>query len=135
MGVYDGVSRRSMSAPATEHIDVNHKTSRKQQSESSEMNIKSPSVLAAAALALTSVATAAPKTYQVTGPVVEVRGDTIVVEKEQGKNEKWEINKGSAKGEVKVGDKVTVHYTMTATRIDNKGGGSASDEKKDEKKK
>ena len=99
------------------------------------MNIKSLSVLAAACLALPSVAAAAPKTYQVTGPVVEVKGDTIVVEKEQGKNEKWEIDRGSAKGDVKVGDKVTVHYTMTATKIDNKGGGSATDEKKDEKKK
>ena len=63
---------------------------------------------------------AAGKTYQVTGPVFEVRDDAIVVEK--GK-EKWEIARTSAtiiKGEIKQGAKVTVEYTMTAAKVDVK---------------
>jgi cytochrome c1 len=63
---------------------------------------------------------AAGKTYQVTGPILEVRDDAIVVEK--GK-EKWEVARtpGTAvKGELKKGAKVTVEYTMSATKIDVK---------------
>lgn len=54
--------------------------------------------------------------YQVTGPVLEVTDSKIVVQK--GK-EKWEIAKdASTKApDVKVGDKVTVEYKMTATDI------------------
>ena len=39
-------------------------------------------------------------------------------------NDRWEIAKDSStKGaaEAKVGDKVTIHYTMTATEIEAKG--------------
>jgi ribosomal 50S subunit-recycling heat shock protein len=43
---------------------------------------------------------------------------------EKGKNkERWEIARDSStksSGEMKVGDKVTVHYTMTATNIEVK---------------
>ncbi len=72
------------------------------------------------ALALATVAggaLAAEKTYQVTGPVLEVRDDAVVVEK--GK-EKWEIARTpdtKVEGELKKGEKVTVHYTMTARSI------------------
>jgi hypothetical protein len=48
---------------------------------------------------------AGPKTYQVTGPVLEIKDNVIVVEK--GK-EKWEIAKDAATkvtGELKVGAK------------------------------
>lgn len=65
---------------------------------------------------------AAGKTYQVTGPVLEVRDDAIVVEK--GK-EKWEIARTAAttvKGDLKKGEKVTVEYTMSATKIEVKPG-------------
>ena len=57
--------------------------------------------------------------YQVTGPVLSMTDTTITVQK--GK-EKWEINKGTVAGaaDLKVGDKVTVHYTMTATTIEAK---------------
>ncbi len=66
---------------------------------------------------------AGPKTYQVTGPVLEIKGDIIVVQK--GK-EKWEILKDAAtkiKGDLKVGSKVTIDYTMKATAIEVKGAG------------
>ena len=65
---------------------------------------------------------AAPKTYQVTGPVIEVTDQMIVVQKG---DEKWEIARDEATkaiGVVKVGDKVTIHYRMTATRIESKLG-------------
>ena len=62
------------------------------------------------------------KTYQVTGPVLEVTDSTITAQK--GK-EKWQLardkeTKGAA--DVKVGDKVTIEYSMTAKSIESKGG-------------
>ena len=65
------------------------------------------------------------KTYQVTGPVLEVSDTMLAVKK--GKD-RWEIARDAstrANGEVKVGDKVTVTYTMTATDIENKGAAKA----------
>jgi hypothetical protein len=80
----------------------------------------------ALALALALFATpafaAATKTYQVTGPVLEVRDDAIVVMK--GK-EKWEIARTpdtKVKGDLKVGSKVTIEYRMTATSAEVKEG-------------
>jgi hypothetical protein len=60
------------------------------------------------------------RTYQVTGPVLEVRDDVIVVQK--GK-EKWEIARAAdtkVKGDLKVGSKVTIEYRMTATTVEAK---------------
>jgi hypothetical protein len=62
----------------------------------------------------------APKTYQVTGKVLELTDDTIVVEKG---DEKWEIGREAAtkvQGKLKVGVKVTIEYTMTAAKVDVK---------------
>jgi hypothetical protein len=79
------------------------------------------SLLAAAGLALSSAAFAAgTKDYQVTGPILEVTDTMIAVQK--GKD-RWEIARDAntkASGEMKVGDKVTIHYTMTATSIEVK---------------
>jgi len=67
---------------------------------------------------LTSLAMAGSgKTYQVTGPVLEVSDTKIVVQK--GKD-KWEIARDAStqvKGDLKVGSKVTIEYTMTATEV------------------
>ena len=63
---------------------------------------------------------AQPKTYQVTGPVVSVTGDTIVVKK--GKDN-WELGRDAstkAPADLKVGDTVTVQYRMTATDVEVK---------------
>ena len=60
---------------------------------------------------------AATKTYQVTGPVLEVRPDAVVVQKG---TEKWEIARDSntkVDGDLKVGSKVTIVYRMTAADI------------------
>src|ERR671922_2096242 len=87
------------------------------------MNIKAFSLLAAASLALSSAAFAADaKTYQVTGPVLEVTDTMIAVQK--GKD-RWEINRDAntkVTGDVKVGERVTVTYTMTATSVELKAG-------------
>jgi len=78
-----------------------------------------------------SIAFAGPtKTYQVTGPVLEVKDDMVIVQK--GK-EKWEIAKDKdtkVTGDLKVGSKVTVMYTMKAATIDVKGEAKAEKKKK-----
>jgi hypothetical protein len=88
------------------------------------MNIKTAfSLLAAASLALSSALLAAgEKTYQVTGPVLEVTDSMIAVQK--GKD-RWEIKRDSSTkvtGDLKVGEKVTITYTMTATDVEVKAG-------------
>lgn len=73
------------------------------------------------ALILTSFGVlAAQKTYQVTGPVLELTDTSVIVQK--GK-EKWEISRDAnskVTGELKVGSKVTIQYFMTAKEIEVK---------------
>jgi hypothetical protein len=67
-----------------------------------------------------SASAAATKTYQVTGPVLEVTPTTITVRKGE---DRWEIARDSKTkfpANVKVGTKVTIHYTMTATEVEVK---------------
>lgn len=75
-------------------------------------------VLAAVLTALPAVA--ATKTYQVTGPVLEVNDTMIAVQK--GKD-RWEIARDASTkvtGDLKVGSKVTIEYRMTATSVEAK---------------
>ena len=77
-------------------------------------------ICAAALLAASSLNAADAKTYQVTGPVLEVTPTTITVQKG---NDKWEIardGKTKIPANVKVGTKVTIYYTMTATEVEVK---------------
>jgi hypothetical protein len=63
---------------------------------------------------------AAPKTYQVTGPVLSVSDDMIVVQKG---TDKWEIARDASTkitGDLKVGAKVTIEYRMSATTVEVK---------------
>ena len=79
--------------------------------------MKSYALIAASVLLLTATPTfATTKTYQVTGPVLAIGADTITVQKG---SEKWEIAKGAAvlPADLKVGSKVTVQYSMTATTV------------------
>jgi hypothetical protein len=74
-----------------------------------------------AILLVLPVLAAPPKTYQVTGPVLELTADTIVVKKG---NDRWEITRDAATkvtGDLKVGAKVTIEYRMTATVVNVKG--------------
>ncbi len=93
-------------------------------------------ILACAVFFVAAVAFAAgPKTYQVTGPVLEVTGDVIVVEK--GKD-KWEIARDAATkvtGDLKVGSKVTIEYTMKAATVEVKDAKKAEAKKTEPKKK
>ncbi len=70
---------------------------------------------------------AGPNTYQVTGPVLELKDDMLTVQK--GK-EKWQIAKDAStkvNGDLKVGSKVTVEYTMKAASIEVKDSGKKAE--------
>jgi hypothetical protein len=69
---------------------------------------------------------AGPKTYQVTGPVLAVTDTSITVQKG---DEKWEVardGKTKITGEVKVGGKVTIEYTMNAISVEAKADAAAA---------
>lgn len=88
-------------------------------------------MMVCALLLVASAAFAAgPRTYQVTGPVLDVKGDVIVVKKG---SDNWEVARNAATkvtGDVKVGSKVTIEYTMTATKIEAKEDKKAEAKKK-----
>lgn len=81
-------------------------------------------------MALTGAAFAgSPSSYQVTGPITAVDDSTITVMK--GK-EKFEVARDSSTkvtGELKVGEKVTIKYTMTAKEIEAKADKPKKDDK------
>jgi hypothetical protein len=89
-------------------------------------------VCGAALLAASTLGAADARRYQVTGPVLEVTPTSITIQKG---NDKWEINRDAntkIKGDLKVGSKVTIYYSMTATEVDvkpPKGGGKETDDK------
>jgi len=73
---------------------------------------------------------AGPKTYQVTGPVLEVKDDLIVVQKG---SDKWELARDKdtkVQGDLKVGSKVTIQYWMKATEVEVKGEAKKKEEPK-----
>ena len=81
----------------------------------------------AATLAFATAAQAADaKTYQVTGPVTELTDKAVTVQKG---SEKWQIARGTATvpADVKVGSKVTITYTMTATNVVSKDAPAAKE--------
>src|SRR6476660_3140457 len=91
------------------------------------MKIKLPlSLLAAASLALSSAAFAADaKTYEVTGPVLEVNDSMIAVQKGKDRCEIKRDANTKVTVYVKVCDKVHVTYTMSATDVEVKAGKGA----------
>ena len=81
------------------------------------MKTKSILALSSVFLGFAAPLLADTSTYQVTGPVLAVDDSKIVIQKD---TEKWEIAREAGTkvtGELKVGSKVTVMYTMTATTI------------------
>ena len=88
-------------------------------------------LLICAVLLVASLAFAGqPKTYQVTGPVLELTDDLIVVQKG---SDKWEIARGKdtkVTGDLKVGSKVTIEYRMNAATIDVKDAKAKEPKKK-----
>ena len=95
------------------------------------MKTKIFGLIAAATLVLSGMAFGV-QDYQVTGPVAEINDSMIVVEK-GAKKERFEIARDSSTkigGDVKVGDKVTVHYTMTAKDVEMKAAKAEKGTKK-----
>jgi len=77
-------------------------------------------VLGALLLSVTVALAAAPKSYQVSGPVLSLTDEVITVQKG---NEKWEIARDKdtkITGDLKVGSKVTIQYQMKAVSIESK---------------
>lgn len=85
-----------------------------------------------AGLVLLSTATlgaADAKSYQVTGPVLEVTDTTITVQKG---DDKWQLarTKGTKiVGDLKVGSKVTIYYQMVASDVEVKADKPAKKDK------
>ncbi|MBN2654842.1 MAG: hypothetical protein JXR79_06990 [Nitrospirae bacterium] len=95
--------------------------------------MKRISVLFLAFMLFASFSFAAVNTYQVTGSVLEVKDDSITVQK--GK-EKWQVARDKdtkVTGDLKVGSKVTIQYTMKAVSVEAKAGKKET-KKTDEKK-
>jgi len=88
-------------------------------------NLKMYSIALACAAVLsfaTVVRAADTKSYQVTGPVLELSDTKITVQKG---DEKWEIARSKSTrvtGDLKVGAKVTVYYRMVADEVEVKAG-------------
>ena len=85
------------------------------------------SVVVAGSLAFGNMALAGGKTYQVTGPVLEMNDTMIAVKKG---NDRWEIARDAntkVTGDLKVGAKVTVTYTMSATDVEVKAEKAAKE--------
>ena len=77
-------------------------------------------LIVASLLLPTAALAAAVRTYQVTGPVLELTAEKIVVQKG---NDRWELAREAGTkiiGDLKVGEKVTIEYTMAATKIEVK---------------
>ena len=93
-------------------------------------------IFACAFIFVAAVAFAAgQKTYQVTGPVLEVNADMIVVQKG---SEKWQIGRDAATkvtGDLKVGSKVMIEYTMKAATVEVKEAKKDAAKKAEPKKK
>ena len=95
------------------------------------MNTLFKALFLAATLQLAGLAAASAqsaKTYQVTGPVLELSDKLIVVDKG---GERWEVardEKTKIEGVLKVGAKVTIRYRMLAIAVEaksDKGSGNA----------
>jgi RNase P/RNase MRP subunit p29 len=80
---------------------------------------------------LAAPAAFADKSYQKTGTVVDVNDKAVVID--TGKEGNWEFKRDAGtkmEGDVKKGAKVTVQYSMTASKVEAK-----AEKKKDDKKK
>jgi hypothetical protein len=77
-------------------------------------------ICGSALLAANLLNAAEAKRYQVTGPVLEITPTTITVQKG---DEKWELARNAntkIKGDLKVGSRVTVYYSMVAVEVEVK---------------
>jgi hypothetical protein len=61
------------------------------------------------------------KTYQVSGPVLEMTPTTITVQKGSDKWQLYRDKETKVSGDLKVGAKVTIVYRMVAEQVEVKG--------------
>jgi hypothetical protein len=118
------------SAQMTQRINTNYRRIKMNKLRNYWLAFTCGAVLFAAG----SLKAADAKTYQVTGPVLELTPTTITVQKG---NDKWELARtGSTKvtGDLKVGARVTIYYTMVAGEVEVKAGKSSKESKKDANK-
>ena len=100
-------------------------------------SVSAAAVCAAFLISAGALGAADAKSYQVTGPVLEVTPTTITVQKGQ---DRWEIGRGKetkVTGDLKVGTRVTVYYRMVAEEIEvkeGKGKGAAKETKETKEK-
>ena len=106
--------------------------------DESARDMKSMKTHARTALVSIALAIASPllagTTYQATGPVLELTDKKIVIQKD---TEKWEFARTpdtKVTGTLKVGEKITVQYSMTATSVEVKPNKDAKPEPKPAKK-
>lgn len=78
---------------------------------------------------LLSTTAFAAKTYQVTGPVIEVSETKIIVQKGSEKFEMARTPTTKVTGDLKVGSKVTVSYSISAETVEVKGAAKADAKK------
>jgi len=94
-----------------------------------KLSILCATVVCGALLHLNASAAPQAKSYQVTGPVIEVTDAAITVKKGE---ETWQVARDAGTkidGDLKVGAKVTIHYRMVATDVEVKGDKPAKTEK------
>jgi hypothetical protein len=87
-------------------------------------------VMVAVVLFSTWAFAGAPKSYQVTGPVLDIKDDVITVQKG---DDKWELAKDKdtkVSGDLKVGSKVLIQYQMKASSIEVKDAAKKEETKK-----
>jgi hypothetical protein len=73
---------------------------------------------------------AATRSYQFTGVVKAVAGDSLTVEKSAKETWQFEVGKDSKGATPKVGDRVTVNYKMVTTDIEPNPGSTPAGKKK-----
>jgi hypothetical protein len=88
--------------------------------------MKYPALLAAISVLCLTISAFAADKYQITGPVVELTDTKIVVTKGAEKERHEFVRNADTKitGELKVGAKVTVHYTMISAAVEVKENGA-----------
>jgi hypothetical protein len=99
-----------------------------------EVNVKRiawflAAVVVAMSLGFGAGINAASKSYQFTGTVKASDAGTLTVQKSATETWQFDTTKDT-KGTAKVGDKVTVYYTMVATEIEAKPAAAAPAAKK-----
>ena len=100
-------------------VNSNH-SEQPYQTKMKKLSVYLAAAACALAFATSQLAAAEAKTYQVTGPVLEIKDNYIVVQKGE---DKWQVARNKETkitGDLKAGAKVTIEYQMIATDVEVK---------------